>query len=99
MIQFIGGVPIMEKNQIATWVGYIAAVIMTGAYIPGVISIWKLRPKPAIAVSSRMYIAINTGIFLWLIYGICIGSWPVIISNLVTLPLSLSILIYKWLYG
>jgi MtN3 and saliva related transmembrane protein len=79
--------------------GLAAGALVTGAYIPGVIAIWKLRPEPAVAISLPMYIALSIGVLGWLIYGIEIGSLSVIIANAVGLPLTASILTYKILYG
>jgi uncharacterized protein with PQ loop repeat len=39
------------------------------------------------------------GITLWLIYGIALQSWPVIISNVVTLPLVLTVAFMKLRHG
>jgi MtN3 and saliva related transmembrane protein len=46
-----------------------------------------------------MYSAFTTGIALWLVYGIVIGSWPIIIANIITVALAFSILVMKLRYG
>jgi MtN3 and saliva related transmembrane protein len=46
-------------------------------------------------LSLGMYAILTTGVFSWIIYGVAIGSWPVIVANCVTLLLVLSILIMK----
>jgi uncharacterized protein with PQ loop repeat len=38
---------------------------------------------------------VNTGVALWLVYGIAIDSIPVIAANAITLILALSILVLK----
>ena len=40
----------------------------------------------------------SVGVFLWLLYGLDIGSKPVIASNCVTLVLSVTILVLKLHY-
>jgi len=42
-----------------------------------------------------MYLIFSLGVLLWLIYGVLIQAWPVIIANAVTLLLSLWILWMK----
>jgi len=79
--------------------GIISGALTTMSLVPGVISIWRMRPRPAIAISLLMYIALCVGVSGWIIYGIAIESLSVIIANSVTLPLALSILIYKIKYG
>ena len=87
------------KNKLTDAIGHFAAILVTAAYVPGVFSIWKLRPAPATAVSLPMYVVLNMGIVAWLIFGIRMKSRPVIFSNVITFPLSFSILIYKLIYG
>ena len=43
-------------------------------------------------------IAIGTGVLLWLVYAIALGSWPMIFSNCVTAPVALAILTMKLRY-
>lgn len=80
-------------------IGLISATLTAFSFIPGVVSVWRLRPAPAIAISTPMYLLLVIGIFGWIIYGLHIKSKPVIYANAVTLLLSLSILLYKSLYG
>ncbi len=46
-----------------------------------------------------MNVSLVLGVFLWFIYGMMIGSWPVIAANGVTLLLILTILGLKLRYG
>jgi MtN3 and saliva related transmembrane protein len=46
-----------------------------------------------------MYLTFTVGIGFWLAYGIYLMSWPMIIANIVTLALSLTILGLKLRYG
>jgi MtN3 and saliva related transmembrane protein len=39
------------------------------------------------------------GVALWLVYGLLIGAWPVIIANVITLVLALAILWMKLRFG
>ena len=38
------------------------------------------------------YSIFTSGVVLWLVYGVLLGAWPIIIANVITLTLVLSIL-------
>jgi len=38
-------------------------------------------------------------VLLWLVYGVLLGAWPVIIANVITLALAACILVMKLLHG
>ena len=42
-----------------------------------------------------MYSLFTAGVALWLIYGITLTSWPIIIANAITLALAGGVLILK----
>jgi MtN3 and saliva related transmembrane protein len=35
----------------------------------------------------------------WLVYGLLLGAWPIVIANLVTLSLAATILVMKLRFG
>jgi MtN3 and saliva related transmembrane protein len=83
-----------------TWIdliGYIAASLTTVAFVPQAWLSWK--QKKAEGVSLAMYLIFFAGLIGWLSYGICIGSGPIIVSNIVTLSLAGFILTMKIRYG
>lgn len=80
----------------ADLIGYLAACLTTSAFIPQAWLTWK--HKKAEGVSLGMYAILVSGVLFWLIYGILLQSWPVIIANLVTLVLALFILWMKLIY-
>ena len=63
-------------------VGSIAAVITTFAWLPQIVKI--LRERQAHDISLITTASLATGVFLWIVYGLAIGSVPVIASNCVT---------------
>src|SRR5690606_23411419 len=63
-------------------VGSIAAVITTFAWVPQIRKI--LRERQARDISLITTSALATGVFLWVVYGLAIGSLPVALSNAVT---------------
>lgn len=58
-----------------------------------------IREKDARALSLPGTAAFTLGIVLWLVYGLAIGDWPLIVSNVVTLAPMAAILAMKLRYG
>jgi MtN3 and saliva related transmembrane protein len=42
-----------------------------------------------------MYSIFTVGIALWLVYGILLNAWPLIVANGITLSLAIAILLMK----
>lgn len=79
------------------WAGYTAAAMTTLAFVP---QAWQtIRTKDTRSISLGMYVVFTLGIALWLVYGIALGSMPMIIANIVTFGLSATILGLKLKYG
>lgn len=78
-------------------VGFVAATLTTVAFVPQAIMTW--RKRHADGVSLGMYTVFVSGLCGWLIYGILIGSVPIIVSNVVTLLLAGFILGMKLRFG
>lgn len=80
-----------------TWlvsaIGFLAALCSVVSFVPQVIKIW--RERDATNVSYRMYVITVTGFSLWLLYGILLGAWPIIVANGLCLALSATILALK----
>ena len=79
------------------WTGYVAATLTTLAFVPQAVK--TIRSKDASSISLGMYVVFTTGLCFWLAYGIVLGSWPMILSNVITLVLAATILRLKLLYG
>ena len=77
--------------------GFVAAFLTTTAFVPQAIK--TIRTKETHAISAVMYTMVTTGIGLWLIYGLLITSWPLIIANTISFVLSALILGMKFKYG
>ena len=82
----------MDINAI-TIIGFVAAVLTTGAGIPQFIK--TVRTRHTESLSIHTYIMLAVGIPLWLIYGILIKDLPLIASNFVILIPVLIILTLK----
>ncbi|MBN8531604.1 MAG: SemiSWEET transporter [Alphaproteobacteria bacterium] len=74
-------------------IGSIAAFLTTTAFLPQTIKV--IRTRDTRSISLAMYATFSAGVFLWLIYGLMLMSWPIIVANCVTLVLSLTILAMK----
>jgi MtN3 and saliva related transmembrane protein len=46
-------------------------------------------------VSLPTFLLFTIGVALWLVYGVLIGAWPVILANILTLFFSAAILAMK----
>ncbi len=79
--------------------GMLSGICTTSAFIPQVFTVWNMMPTPAIAISLPMYIIFTMGVLGWAIYGIKVKSQSIAIFNSLTFTLSISILVYKCLYG
>lgn len=77
--------------------GLMAGTLTTVAFIPQLAKAWK--SKSTGDLSWGMVTTFSLGVALWLIYGICIHSLPVIVANTVTLVLQLCIVLLKLKHG
>jgi MtN3 and saliva related transmembrane protein len=74
-------------------IGYLAAVISTASFLPQVWHTFKTRDVSGISLG--MYSVFTAGVSLWLVYGLLLASWPIVIANFITLTLAASILVMK----
>jgi len=79
------------------WIGGIAAMLTTCSFIPQVWRVWQTRHTKDI--SLVMYALFSCGVALWLVYGILLFSWPIIIANSITLVLAGTVLVLKLRFG
>ncbi|QNP40222.1 SemiSWEET transporter [Lysobacter solisilvae (ex Woo and Kim 2020)] len=79
------------------WVGYAAATLTTVSFVPQAFKI--IRSRQTQGISLGMYVMFTVGVAFWLAYGIVLMSWPMILSNIVTLALAATILGLKLRYG
>jgi MtN3 and saliva related transmembrane protein len=82
---------------IVNLVGGAAATLTTICWLPQAFKI--LRTQDTAAISLLTYSVFAVGLALWLWYGILLGSWPIIGSNMVTLVLVVPIILLKLRHG
>jgi len=78
-------------------IGYFAAIMTTGAFFPQAFK--TIRSRDTHAISFWMYVVLTIGVATWFVYGLALGSWPIILANAVTFALAMTILVMKVRYG
>lgn len=77
-------------------IGTLAAFLTTASFMP---QAWHtFRTKDVSGISLGMYSAFTSGVALWLLYGLLLQAWPIVIANVVTLSLASAILLMKLRY-
>lgn len=79
--------------NISDLIGYFSAFLTTIAFIPQAYHSWRTRDLSG--VSLPMYSIFSTGVAGWLVYGLLIESWPIVIANTITFILSCLVLWLK----
>ncbi len=78
------------------YLGYAAGIITTLAFLPQAFRIFSTRRTRDISLLWAL--AMNTGIVLWLLYGIAKNDLPMIVANSISLILLMIILFLKLRY-
>jgi MtN3 and saliva related transmembrane protein len=77
-------------------IGYLAAFLTTFSFVPQALKTFRTRDVSGISLG--MYSCFTVGVALWLVYGLLISAWPIVIANSITLSLAFSILLMKLKY-
>ena len=84
----------------ARWVdivGSLAAILTTVSFFP---QAWhSFKTKDVSGVSLGMYSVFTVGVALWLVYGLLLRAWPIVVANVITLGLAVAILGMKLVFG
>ena len=81
----------LETPDIITLIGLIAGAFTTISFVPQVVRTWRMKSARDLSLAT---VSLNsTGIFLWLVHGLCVRSIPVIVANFVTFILISTILV------
>jgi len=82
--------------NLTDWIGSVAAILTTTSFVP---QAWHtFRTRDVSGISLSMYSLFTAGVALWLVYGILMAAWPIIIANMITTSLALMILLMKLRY-
>ncbi len=77
-------------NTTAEIIGYIAASLTTLSFVPQAVMV--IRTRRTGGISILMYSMFVLGVAMWLVYGLMLGIFPIIVSNLITVLLAGTIL-------
>jgi MtN3 and saliva related transmembrane protein len=86
----------MPATALSEVIGYIAAFLTTASFVPQAWHTFSTRDVSGISLG--MYSAFTTGVTCWMIYGLMLGAWPIVVANVITLSLAASILVMKLRY-
>lgn len=82
--------------QLTELVGYLAATLTTLSFVP---QAWHtFTTRDVSGVSLGMYATFTVGVACWLVYGLLLGAWPIVVANVITLTLAGGILGMKLRY-
>jgi MtN3 and saliva related transmembrane protein len=87
----------MTHAELFDFIGYVAASLTTFCFLPQLVHTFKTKSVKDIHVGSL--VLFDLGLVFWLIYGIWLHSWPMILANTVTLAFQLALLGLKLRYG
>lgn len=77
-------------------IGTLAAILTTASFLP---QAWHtFSTKDVSGVSLGMYSVMTFGVAMWLMYGLLLQAWPIVIANGITLALASAILVMKLRY-
>lgn len=82
---------------LADWVGFGGAALTTLSFLP---QAWlSFKTRDVSGISLGMYSVFTVGVALWLVYGLMLGAWPIVLANAITLALASAILVMKLRYS
>lgn len=79
-----------------TMIGLLAAALTTGALFPQLLRVWKTKSTKDI--STGMFALTSAGFLVWLVYGMFVDNFPIIIANSLAFIQSMAILFFKIKY-
>ena len=79
------------------WIGAIAATMSTSAFLPQAIRTIQSRQTRDISLWTQALLF--SGTVMWLIYGLYIGSVPLIVANIISFFLVSIVLVLKIKHG
>ena len=79
--------------SVAPAIGFAAGTLTTLAYLPQ--ALHSFRTRSVRDLSMTMLVSLNAGLLLWAIYGFCLGSLPLMVTNVLTFVLAFPLLVMK----
>jgi MtN3 and saliva related transmembrane protein len=79
--------------NVVTVVSLFAATLSMVSYVPQAWSI--IRSRRTDGISLKMYMITVAGFITWLLYGVLVRQWAIVVQNIICLVLSSFILVMK----
>jgi MtN3 and saliva related transmembrane protein len=92
-LQFMFSDLLSDPHKLGLLFGSIGAFCTTAAFVPQVLHTFQSRDVSGISLG--MYSVFTFGVLMWLVYGVILVSWPMIIANTITVILAAAILVMK----
>jgi len=80
-----------------TLIGSAAGVISTICWLPQTLRAWRTRQTADLSLPTNLMVFASIG--LWLIYGLMLDAWPMVIANAIALVMVGSIITAKLKFG
>jgi len=77
--------------------GHVGAFLSSITFIPQVYKVWKTKSVQDLSLAMMLIVASST--LIWLVYGIALMLWPVILANGFIFFLSLLLIYFKFAYS
>lgn len=84
-------------QSITPWIGAAAAILTTICWLPQAVRVVRYKDTRAISLTTNIVFTI--GITLWMIYGIALDNWPLIIANAISIMFTSVIIAMKLKHG
>jgi len=80
-----------------TWIevaGHTGAFLSSITFIPQVYKVWKSKSVGDLSLAMMLIVFAST--LVWLVYGVSLNLWPVIVCNSIIAILSLLLIYFKF---
>ncbi len=78
-------------------IGALAAIIGTIGWLPQAVKTIRTRDTKALSLWTNVLLL--TTVTLWFTYGLALGSWPLVLGNIVSMVLVGTIVVLKVRHG
>ena len=75
------------------YIGYAAAALGTICWLPQAVQVWRTGDTRSLSLSANLLFLATVS--LWLVYGLMITDWPLILANIVSVTAMITIVAAK----
>jgi MtN3 and saliva related transmembrane protein len=73
--------------------GYSAGAITSLTFLPQVVKTWKIKSAKDISLMMFVIAAVNE--VMWIVYGVLLDNWVIILTNIIVLSMALTMIYFK----